>query len=125
MFTPSPFISFSVGFGLRKYLVRAKVYPLLRKCGSSGCKCKCKTCLNVNNTDVFQSFVRKESYKINHKFDCDRKYITYLFSCKACRLQHVGSTVERFCFRWYNYKNCERKAAQRGTSPQSFFHQHF
>ena len=65
------------------------------------------------------------SHKINRKFDCDSQCIIYLFSCKACGLQYVGSTVERFHFRWNNYKNCQREAAQGGTPPQSFFHQHF
>ena len=45
--------------------------------------------------EVFQSFVTKESYKINHEFDCDSKCIIYLFSYKACELQYVGSTVKR------------------------------
>ena len=35
IFTLPPFVSFRAGFNLRKHLVRAKVYPLLRKCGSS------------------------------------------------------------------------------------------
>ena len=84
-----------------------------------GCnKSKCQTCLNAKNTDVFQSFVTKESYKINHMFDCDSKCIIYLFSCKTCGLQYVGSTVDRFRFRWNNYKNCQREAAQGGTPPQ-------
>ena len=48
-----------------------------------------------------------------------------MFSCKTYGLQYIGSTVERFHFRWNNYKNCQREAAQGGTSPQSFFHQHF
>ena len=103
-------------------MVRAKVYPLLRECESSGCnKSRCQTCLNVDNTDFFQSFVKKESYKINHKFDCDSRCIIYLFSCKTCRLRYVGSTVERFRFRWNNYKNCQREA----VPPQSLFHQNF
>ena len=103
IFTPPPFVSFHAGFSFRKHFVRAKVYPLLRECGSSGCnKSRCQTCLNVNNTDVFQSFVTKESYKIVN--ECDSKYIIYLFSCKACGLQYVGSTVERFHFRWNNYE---------------------
>ena len=37
IFTPPSFASFRAGFSLRKHLVRAKVYPLLRECGSSGC----------------------------------------------------------------------------------------
>ena len=101
----------------------AKVYPLLRECGSSGCnKSRCQTCLNVNNTDVFQSFVTKESYKINHKSDCDSKCIIYLFSCKTCGLQYVGSTVERFRFSWNKYKNSQRqhKEVQIDIFPPTF-----
>ena len=42
IFTPPPFVSFRSGFSLRKYLVRAKVDPLLRECGSSCCnKSRC------------------------------------------------------------------------------------
>ena len=67
-----------------------------------------KLVLMLINTDVFQSFVTKVSYRINHKFDCDSKCIIYLFSCKTCGLQYVGSTVERFRIRWNNYKNCQR-----------------
>ena len=59
----------------------------------------------------FQNFVTKESYKTNHKFDCDSQCIIYLFSSKACELQYVTSTVERFHFRWNNYKNCQKEAA--------------
>ena len=122
IFTLPSLVRFCAGFSLRKHLVRAKVYPLLRECGSSGCnKSRCQTCLNVNNTDIFQSFVTNESYKMNHKFDCEIKCIIYLFSCKACGLQYVSSTVERFRFRWNNYKNCQRETAQGVTPPQSSF----
>ena len=76
-------------------------------------------------TTQTHSFVAKESYKINDKFDCDSKCIIYLFSCRACGLQYVGSTVERFRFRWNNCKNCQREAASWGTPLQSFFHHHF
>ena len=79
----------------------------------------------TKNTDVFQSFITKESYKINHKFDRGSKCIIYLFSCKICRLQYVGSTVERFRFRWNNYKFGQRGAAQGATPPHSFLHQRF
>ena len=126
IFTPPSFVSFRAGFSLSKHLVRIKLYPLLSECVSSACdKSRCQTCLNVNNTEVFQSFVTKETYKINHKFSCDSICITFLFSCKACRLQYVGSTVEIFRFKWNNYKNCQREAVQGGTPPQSFFLQHF
>ena len=83
--------------------------------------------VNVNHLFVTKVDVRltKENYKINHKFDCDSKCIIYLLSCKACGLQYAGSTVDRFRFRWNNYKSCQREAAQGGTLPQSFFLQHF
>ena len=38
------------------------------------------------------------------------KCVIYFFFCKACGPQYVGSTVERFYFRWNNYKNCQREA---------------
>ena len=81
----------------------------------------CQTCLNVNNTDAFQSFVTKESYKIVNEWDS--KYIIYLFSCKACGLQYVGSTVERFLFRWNNYKNIKlsKGDSTRGYAITEFF----
>ena len=43
----SPFISFFVGFSLRKHLFRVKVYPLSHENGSPGCnETRCQTCLN-------------------------------------------------------------------------------
>ena len=86
---------------------------------------RCQTCINVKNTDTFQSFVTKESYKINHHFNCDSKCVVYLLSCKVCGLQYVGSTVDRFRLRLNNYKSCQRDAEQGRTPPQSYFHQHF
>ena len=97
-------------------MVSAEVYPLLRQCRSSGCNKKYRR---------FSEFITKESYKINHKFDRGSKCIIYLFSCKICRLQYVGSTVERFRFRWNNYKFGQRGAAQGATPPHSFLHQRF
>ena len=91
IFTPPPFVSFCVGFSLRKHLVRAKVYPLLRVYGSSVCnERRCQTCLNVSNAYVSQNFFTKEIYEINDKFDCDSKCINYFSLVKliktGCRL---------------------------------------
>ena len=64
IFTPPPFVSFCAGFSLRNCLVRAKVSPLLRECGSSSCnKSRCLLSLNVSIADFFQRFVTKKSYK--------------------------------------------------------------
>ena len=36
--------------------------------------------------------------------------LIYLFSCKVCGLQYVGSTTEKFRFHLNNYKENDRKA---------------
>ena len=121
-----PFVSFRSGYSLRSHLVRAKVFPLIREKGSSCCgKSRCETCFNIQETDTFQSFVTKEVYKINHCFHCDSKCVIYVISYKVCGLQYVGSTVDRFCLKWNNYKCSQRIASEGGTPKQNYFNQHF
>ena len=67
-------------------------------------------CLNVSETDVFQSFQTKEQYKINHQLNCNDKCLIYLLSCKVCALQYVVSATGKFRLRWNNYKENNRKA---------------
>ena len=57
-------------------------------------------CLNVSETDVFQSFQTKEQYKINHQLNCNDEFLIYLLSCKVCGLQYIGSTTDKFKLRW-------------------------
>ena len=52
-------------------------------------------CLNINETDTFESFQTKQKYKINHHLNCNDKCLIYLLSCKICGLQYVGSTDDR------------------------------
>ena len=83
VFKPVPFVSFRSGCSLRNHMVRAKVYPLIRERGSSCCrKSRCATCFNIQETDTFQSFARKEVYKINSHFYCDSKCVIYLIFLK-------------------------------------------
>ena len=90
MFSPVPFVPFRSTRNLKSYLVRSKVDPLERKVGSEKCKSKrCLVCLNVSETDVFQSFQTKEQYKINHQLNCNDKCLIYLLSCKVCGLQYM------------------------------------
>ena len=103
IFTRPNFVSFHAGWSLTKHLVKAKVYPILRECGSCCNKRSCQTCLNVKNREVFKVFLQR------------RVQIIYLFSCKTCGLEYVGITIERFRFRWNNYKNYQTEAAQGGT----------
>ena len=111
VFTPAPFVSFRSTRNLKSFLVRPKVYPLERKVGSAKCDGKhCLVCLNINETDTFESFQTKQKYKINTHLNCNDKCLIYLLSCKVRGLQDVGSTSDKFRFRWNNYKENDRKA---------------
>ena len=107
--------------------MRSKVYPLERPLGSSKCGSKrCQVCLNVSETNIFESFQTKKQYKINHHLDCNDKCLIYLLSCKICGLQYVGSTTDRFRLRWNNYKDNDRKArrGEEHMQPELFEHFH-
>ena len=108
VFTPAPFVSFRTARNLRSHLVRSKLYPLQHTTGS--CKCntpRCQVGKSVKECYEFSSHVTKKTFKINHYFDCNIKSLIYLISSKMCGKQYVGSTTERFSFRWYNYKSCQ------------------
>ena len=66
----------------------------------------------------------KESLKANHNFDCNSKSLIYLMPCKVCGKQYVGSTTERFRYRWNNYSKDQGKAG-RGEDYKKHFHEHF
>ena len=103
VFTPAPFVSFRSDYSLRNHLARAKVYPIIRGKGTVCCgKSRCETCSNIKPTDTFESFLTEKVYKTNRSFDCDSKCLIYLFSCKVCGSQYLGSTVDRFRLRWNN-----------------------
>ena len=64
------------------YLVRAKLYPLQKKVGSSKCgKRRSEVCNNVTDDSIFSSTVTVDTFKINHSFSGDDKY---LVTCKLC-----------------------------------------
>ena len=74
VFTYASFASFRTARNLRSHLVRSKLYPLERKTGSRKCKFQRRlTCKNVHEYNTFSSFITKESFKINHHFDCNGK----------------------------------------------------
>ena len=121
VFTPAPFLSFRTAGTLRTHLVRAKVYPVEeRLVGSRKClRNRCQVCKNVVETDIFQSFVDKKVYKINHRFTCSDKCLVYLLSCKVCGRQYTGQTVDEFRYRWNNYKDNNRKSLRRDEHKQA------
>ena len=126
VFTPLSFVSFRSVRNLRSHFVRSKLYPQEQKTGSSKCNSpRCLTCNNIKECDTFTSHVTKETFKINHHFNCNSKCLIYLFSCKVCGKQYVGSTTDKFRYRWNNYKNCQRKAERGEDHMQKYLHDHF
>ena len=129
VFSPAPFVSIRSARNLISYLLKSKIYPLERKVSSAKCKSKrCLVCLNVSETDAFQSFQTKEQCKINQvncKLNCNDKYLIYLLSCKICGLQYVGSTTDKFRLRWNNYKENNRKAKRGEEHMQPLVFEHF
>ena len=72
--SPKSMISFRSARKLSRYLVRAKLYPIERTVGSFKCtKRRCEVCENVNITNSFTSSATQNTYKINHKLNCDDK----------------------------------------------------
>ena len=126
VFTRNPVVSFRSARKLSSYLVRAKLYPLKRKVGSFECKGKrCQTCLNVNETDSFASSVTKEEYKINYCFNCNKKCLIHLLTCKFFLKQYKGQTVDEFRLRWINYKRNNRKHQGLESCMQEHLFEHF
>ena len=99
VFTPRSMVSFRSSRKLSSYLLRAKLYPTGRVVGPFNCnKPRCLVCVTVTETNTFTSTVTGKTYKINHKFDCDKNCLVYLLTCKHCRIQYVGQTVTDFCY---------------------------
>ena len=96
-FSPGPMVSFRSARKLSSYLVRAKLYPLERKVGSSKCgKRRCEVCNNVTDASTFSSTVTGDTFKINHSLNCDDKCLIYLITCKQCNKQYTGETKFSF-----------------------------
>ena len=108
-FSPGPMVSFRSARKLSSYLVRAKLYPLQRKVGSSKCdKRRCEVCYNITDTSTFSSTVTGDTFKINHRLNCDNKCRIYFATCKQCNKQYAGET-DLFRNRSNNYKDNARK----------------
>ena len=96
VFSPKTLISFRSARKLSSYIVRAKLYPIERTVGSFKCtKKRCEVCEKIHITDSFTSSVTQNTYKINHKLNCDDECLIYLMTCKQCWEQY-GETTDAF-----------------------------
>ena len=62
------------------------------RCGSK----RCEVCKYVTETDTFTSSVTGETYKINHRLECNDKCLVYLLTCNKCEKQYTGQTTDNF-----------------------------
>ena len=63
---------------ISSYFVKAKLCPNKRAVGSYKCDGKrFEVCINVNETSTFTGTVTRETYMINHSFDCNERYLVY------------------------------------------------
>ena len=85
-FTYKPMISYRSSRKPSSYLVRTELYPINRtvvyfKCGSK----RSEMFKYITETDTFTSAVTRETFKISHRFDCDKKCLVYLMTCTAVK----------------------------------------
>ena len=91
VFTPGPIVSYKSARKISSYIARAKRYPLERKVSSEKCgKSRCEVCLNIQETGTFTKTTTGETFKINHKLNCDDNCLIYFLTCKYCGKQYVG-----------------------------------
>ena len=104
--TPKPMVSFRVSRKISSYIVRAKLYPIEGIPGSFRCGLEgCEVCKYITETNTFSSSITGETYKTNHRLDCNDKCLVYLLTCNKCKKQYTGQTTDNFRGRWNNYKS--------------------
>ena len=111
---------------ISSYLVRAKLCHINRTVGCYKCGSKrCEVCKYIPETDTFTSTIIGETFKINHRFDCNDKYLVYLMIYSKCKKQCTGQTADHFRSRWNNYKS-KRRGFDRGEQcMQEHLYKHF
>ena len=102
------------------------MYPLETSVGSFKCgDSRCQVCLNVTETETFTSTSTNQTYKINHQLNYNESPLIYLLTCKICRKQYVGQTVDIFRSRWNNYESNDRKYLVGDPCMQEHIFEHF
>ena len=125
---PLPIASYRSARKIKDYIVRSKLCPVEESVGCRGCGgSRCQVCESIKVTDTFTSFTTKNTYQINHSFDCNDKCLIYLFNCTTCGKQYTGKTTDHLRSRWNNYKSEARKAESGNMENvnQKFLQSHF
>ena len=130
VFPNVPVVAFKRGRSLKDILVRAKLPSINSNSGGSGlCNSKrCQVCKFVVDTGEFVSQTNKKTFKIKSaSLNCNSSNVVYLFTCKTCGKQYVGSTTTKFRTRFNNYKQAEKyfNSGNVDKIQQVSFHEHF
>ena len=96
----------------------------------SVCSCKCYgkqwgVSDYVTGTPTFTSKATQNTYKINHQINCRKKCLVYLLTCNKCFKQYIRPTVDKFRWRWNNYKSNDRKFQRLEPCMQVLLFSHF
>ena len=127
-----PMIGWRKARTLKDHLVRAKITSRVTTCSKSvPCGSKiCQVCSFINGESVFSDSENKYSFDIRAGvLNCNSDHIVYLFECKSCAKQYVGSTITKFRYRFNNYKSVFRRVSKSFPEycrvNQEHFHRHF
>ena len=125
VFKDIPIVGFRKGKSLQDYLVRAKVQSLEPQSGAcTGCSSKrCEVELSRGST-----FADKKGNIYHNRsgiLNCNSQNIVYLITCRACGLQYVGSTKNKFRERYNNYHSAHRNLLKGKKVNQKQLHEHF
>ena len=124
VFPERPIVGFRRGKSLKDFLVRAKV-PKLEPEQGECVGCQDKRCKTELNTGTSFSDNEGKTYRIrDNTLNCDSANVVYLITCKACGLQYVGSTKNKFRARYKVYKSNQKLHKTKKVMQQQF-HEHF
>ena len=78
-------------------------------CGTSHCGKTCDLCNSLVHGDKFSSLSTGRAFYVRKEISCTTECVIYLFHCKKCKFQGVGSTrgIKK---RWANYKSHTNKS---------------
>ena len=120
-FRSKPMISYRSFHKINSYLVRTKLYSIKEQLVVTNVKCVSI----LKKLILLLALSHGETFKINHRFDCNDKYLVYLMSCNKCKKQYTGQTTDHFCSRWSNYKSKSSSFDRGEQCMQKHLYKHF
>ena len=136
VFPEVPIVGFRRAKSLKEHLVRAKLPSLTQgtgcgKCGGS----RCDVCNYIEASHTFSDKNGARIFDIRKGvLNCNSTNVIYLMQCKVCALQYVGSTINKFRYRFNNYKSKHTQYRYKFSNStlqtgnliqQASFHSHF